>query len=231
VTYDGGYAEFCKVKAELAIRLPGGLSPQEGAFMEPLSCCLHGIDQAGIKPGNRVVVLGAGSIGLMLLQLARLSGASLVGAADPVKEKRQLAESLGADVTFDPNAADFTAKVKEATRGGAEVVIEASGRPEAAREALRLVRPGGTVLFFGVLPKEAQIPISPYEIYRWEINLKGSFTNPQTDTRALELLRSGRVKVKPLISHRFPLEELPQALSAVRSGQTIKAQIVVWEGD
>lgn len=228
VTYDGGFAEFCKVPHHLALPVTDALPLEHWAMMEPVSCCLHGIDQAGIQPGDSVVILGGGSIGLLLMQLARHAGAARLVVSEPHANKRALAQQLGADATLDPGALgdDFAAAVRDLTRGGADVVIEAAGRPETAQDALRLVRKGGTLLFFGVCPKDLQVPVRPYDIYHQEITIKGAFTNPLTDTRAIALLAAGRVRVGPLISHTFPLEEIAAALEAVRRGETVKTLVL-----
>ncbi|MFQ6131107.1 MAG: zinc-dependent alcohol dehydrogenase family protein [Armatimonadota bacterium] len=227
VAYDGGFAECCKVAAQLALPVSEALPLEQWAMMEPVSCCLHGIDAAQIEPGARVVVLGGGSIGLILTQLARHAGASQVIVSEPKEGKRALAERLGADATVDPLAlGDGLAEaVLDLTAGGADVAIEAAGLPATAGDAVRLVRKGGTVLFFGVCPMDCEVPIRPFDIYHYEITIKGSFTNPLTDSRAIRLLGSGRVTVEPLITHRFPLEEVEAGLAAVREGETVKALV------
>ena len=229
VTYDGAFAELCKVPAHLALKLPEADLPMEHwALMEPVSCCLHGVDVAGIVPGDSVVILGGGSIGLILLQLVRLSGSSCIVVSEPSAAKRALAVQLGADYALDPLAlgADFPRAVHDLTRGGADVVIEAAGLSATASAALQLTRRGGTVLFFGVCPPDLQIPFNPHDVFHHELTIRGSYTNPLTDSRALSLLGSGRVQVGPLITHRFPLPELPAALDAIRRGETVKALVI-----
>lgn len=228
VTYNGGFAEFCKVAGQLALPLDRAIPLEQWALMEPVSCCLHGIDVAGVKPGDRVIILGGGSIGLILLQLARCAGASQAIVSEPQERKRVLAEQLGADATVDPVALGdgLTEAVREITGGGAEVVIEAAGLPATARAALALACKGGTVLFFGVCPQNLEVPVRPYWVYHNEVTIKGTFTNPLTDSRAVRLLSSGRVRTEPLISHRFALDDLQVGLDAVRRGETVKAIVM-----
>lgn len=230
VSFAGGFAEYCKAPAELAIAIPAGMPLERGAMMEPVSCCLHGIDLAQIRPGDRVVVLGGGSIGLILLQLALAAGAAKVLVSEPQATKRALALELGASLAVDPTAAPESLRegVEEVAPGGAEVVIEAAGVAATAGTALGLARRGGTVLFFGVNAKTLELPLRPYDVYHHELTIRGAFTNPFTDTRALELLASGRVRVEPLISHRFGLAEVEAGLAAVRSGVTTKALVLPW---
>lgn len=229
VTYDGGFAELCKVAGHLVLRLPESDLPLEHwALMEPTSCCLHGIDVAGILPGDSVVILGGGSIGLILLQLARFSGASRLIVSEPSDAKRALALQLGADDVLDPVALgeDLPRAVCDLTSGGADIVIEAAGLSATASAAVGLVRRGGTVLFFGVCPPDLRIPLSPHDVFHNELTIRGTYTNPLTDSRALSLLGSGRVQVGSLITHRFPLRELPAGLAAVRRGETVKALVI-----
>ncbi len=230
VTYDGGFAQLCKVSSELALPVPDGdqASAEKWAMMEPVSCCLHGIDVAGVRPGDSVVILGGGSIGLLLCQIARHAGATTLIVSEPTEAKRELALACGADEVLDPVALGdgFARAVRDLTGGGADVVIEAAGLAVTAQAALPLVRKGGTLLYFGVCPRELEVPIRPFDIYHYEITIKGTFTNPLTDSRALELLASGRVQVESLITHRFGLDEIQAGLDAGRSGQTVKAIVV-----
>lgn len=228
VTYDGGFAQLCKVSAQLALPVSDALPLNLWAMMEPVSCCLHGIDVAGIVPGDSVVILGAGSIGNILAQLARNSGAARVIVSEPREEKRELALAMAADDALDPLALGdgLTEAVHDLTCGGADVVIEAAGIPATALSAISLARRGGTVLFFGVCPQDLEVPVQPYAIFHHELSIKGAYTNPLTDTRAIAMLESGRVQVAPLISHRYTLDQVADGLKAVRAGETVKAQVI-----
>ncbi len=226
VTRDGGFAERCLVPASQAHRLPEGLGFEAAALAEPLSCCLHGLDVAGIRAGDRVVVLGAGPIGLLMTQLVRTAGAALVLVTDPVASKRELAVRLGADVVVDPAGRDPAEAVREAAPGGADVVLECVGRPATASLALALARRGGTVVWFGVSAPGATAAVEPYLVYRKELTIRGAFVNPHTFGRALALLAHRRIQTEPLITHRFELAEVPEAIATVKRSQAIKALIL-----
>jgi len=229
VALPGGFAEYLAAPARQVLVMPSDLAPEAAAMMEPVSCCVHGLDLAGITAGDPTVILGGGSIGLILLQLARHSGAAPLVVVEPLQAKRDLACSLGADVVIDPSGLcleDLRRRIDEATAGGPQVVIEASGHEAAARVALGLPRRGGTVLFFGVQQPSLEIPLRPFDVYHNEITIRGAFTNPLTDSRARQVLAAGRVKVLPLISHRFRLEEIAAALDAVRAGSAVKAMVM-----
>lgn len=226
VNFDGGYAEFCRVPAVQAYGVPDILSMEEAAMVEPLACCIHGIDRAGIAPGNNVVVLGAGSIGLMIVQLARIAGADHVIVSEPDKRKRELAAELGADVQIDPGRQDVEAEVAQLTRVGADVAVESAGRLETAEQVLKLARRGGTVLQFGVVSPDELAKVSPYQVYYKELTICGSFVNPFTHARAIQLLASKQVDVMSLVTHRFGLHDAGEALRAARSKDATKILLV-----
>jgi len=220
VNFDGGFAEFCRMPAVQAYKVPDGLSLDEAAMAEPLACCIHGIDRANIVPGSNVVVLGAGSIGLLLIQLAKIAGARRILVSEPHDRKRRLAAQFGADVPVPPQ--DIAREVQELTGVGADVVIESAGRLETAELAVKLARRGGTVLQFGVTTPDASAQISPYDIYYKELTVRGSFVNPVTHSRAIELLASKQVDVMPLITHRFPLDDAAKAIETAQGSEAIK---------
>lgn len=226
VNFDGGFAEFCRMAAVQAYKVPDSVSLDEAAMAEPLACCIHGIDQANIVPGSTVVVLGAGSVGLILIQLARIGGAGRIIVSEPDERKRHLAAQLGADVQVDPTKQDVAAEVTELTRVGADIVIESAGRLETAELAVKLARRGGTVLQFGVVSPDELARISPYDVYYKELTIRGSFVNPFTHARAVELLASKQVDVMPLITHRFPLDDAAKALETAQGRDAIKVLLV-----
>jgi len=218
---DGGFQQFCAVPERQAYPFPDSLSFEEAAMAEPVACCLRGIEQARIRMGDRVALIGAGWIGLIMLQLVRLSGASHIIVSEPVEAKRALAGDLGADEIADPGRDDLLALAR-----GADVVIECVGSAETMSQAVSLAGEGTRVLFFGVAPPDCEIAVRPFDIYRREIEIIGSFTNPFTHQPALRLLAGRRLDVARLISHRFPLERLPEAIEVAESGDAIKTLIL-----
>lgn len=227
VTRDGGFAEQSIVPAAQCFRLAPHVPFTAGAMAEPLACCLHGIDSAGIQPGNIVCVIGGGAIGLLMVQLARLSGASQIFLSEPVEMRRKAGLLLGADLAVDPFQDDPGNFIRQTCgNSGADVVIECVGTPEAARAALDAAGFGGTVLLFSVPAPTASIPLSLFEIYKKELNIRGSFINPNTHLRAVELLNTGRVRTEPLITHTFPLDAMGQAIRAQMSRESIKVIVL-----
>jgi L-iditol 2-dehydrogenase len=192
---NGAYAELLLVPARIAsknlVPVPPGLAPELAALTEPLACCLHGVDAAGVQDGDTVAIVGLGPIGLMLCACVADAGGRPVGVGSR-PERRALAPAFGA-VAAEPE--------------GADVVIEAAGTAEAWERALSLVRQGGTVLAFGGLPREARVEIDPYRIHYEEVRLTGAFHHTPRHVRAaLGFLASGAYPFERLVTHEVGLE-------------------------
>lgn len=219
----GGYAEFSVVPVRNAYKLAEHISFDEAALAEPLACCVRGIEQANVQLGDVVVILGVGPIGLLLVQLARLRGASLVVVSEPSATRREVALGLGADVAV--RGDELAETILTLTGGvGADIAIEAAGQTSAARQALTVIRSGGTVVWFGVCPQADEVAVRPHEINEREMTVRGSNINPFTHQTALTLIERGRVSVKELISDRIQLDDLPVAIDprkAAFSGKVI----------
>jgi threonine dehydrogenase-like Zn-dependent dehydrogenase len=226
VDIDGGMAEFCAVPANQIFTVPDGASADVCAFIEPVSCAIHGIDRAGIHVGDTVVILGGGTIGLIMLQLVRRAGAAQTIIVEPLLPKQEIARKLGATLIIDPRAIDTLEAVLAATAGiGADVVIECIGKPETMQLALQIARRGGTVEFFGVCPVGITIPVEPNQIYFKELTIVGSYVNPYTFSRSIATLAAGNVSIEYFTIDRFPLDGVHEALRYQREGRTIKSII------
>lgn len=228
VTRDGGFSEYCAVPAALVLPLPEPVSLLAGALAEPVSCCLHGMDRARTRSGDTAVILGGGTIGLILMQLALHAGVARAVVVEPIAAKRELALRLGAMAALDPLALGegLQAAARDAGGGAVDLVIEAAGRQDTAQQALELVSPGGTVLYFGVCPPEVDVRLRPHDVFFHEQTIVGSYINPFTCSRALDLLAAGIVQVAPLISHQLPLPQTAEAFALVARGEATKAVVV-----
>lgn len=227
VTRDGGFAEYSVIPASQAFLLNKDLDLEAGAMAEPLACCIHGIDLANIRAGDTVLVIGGGAIGLLMVQLAKLSGASKVLLSEPVAFRRQLGEQLGADASFDPISKNPAEEIQRLTGlQGVDVVIECVGKTAATKQAFETAAKGATVLLFSVPSVEATYQLPLFEVFKKELVIKGSFVNPDTHARAVELLNSGKVQVKPLFTHRFPLEEVEKAIEMQQSAESVKVLVI-----
>ncbi|HVG46638.1 MAG TPA: alcohol dehydrogenase catalytic domain-containing protein [Rubellimicrobium sp.] len=210
---DGGFAEFSAFPAHRAIPLPAGLGLREAAFSEPLACCIHALDVAAIRPGERAIVIGGGVIGLLCVQLARLAGAEVLLLTRST-DRRRIGEAVGAQasVATPEDARAYWAR-------GADVVLECAGVGETVAEAPRLAARGGRVVVVGVLAKGETVAIEPFDLLVREVDLRMAFVNPFTQSRALHLLASGAIRTAPLITREIGREELPSVLAS-RPGPT-----------
>jgi L-iditol 2-dehydrogenase len=210
----GAYADWILVPERIAAvnlhDVPPGIEPEVAAMVEPLACCLRGVERAGIHAGDTVAILGAGPIGLMLAAcVADAGGWPVVVGGRP--ERQELVELFGAET---------------GAGTGADVVIEAVGSEEAWTDAVGLVRPGGTVVMFGGLPRDARPPVDAYRLHYEELTVRGSFHHtPATVRAALGFLGSGAYPWERLVTHRILLDELP-ALFADPPRDLLKAAVL-----
>jgi L-iditol 2-dehydrogenase len=203
---DGGFADMAVIPAHRAIAVPD-LHPHHAAFAEPLACTLHGVDLGAPVPGQRVIVLGGGVIGLLAVQLARNAGAE-VTLVTRHPAKRDLALRVGATHT-----AATEAEVRALLPQGADLVLECAGVADTVEMAPRLTRAGGRVVILGVMPQGETVRIEPFDLLFREIQLLHSFINPFTQARAAAMLCADQIDVAPLISRIIPLAEAPHAIA------------------
>ncbi len=225
VSLNGGFAEYSIVPSSQAYILPKDFSFESAAFAEPLSCCVRGIDQAEIKHGESVAIVGGGTIGLLMLQLVKISGASKIILIEPIEEKRKIAKRLGADFVFDPNSSESLKEIRDLTYGGPDVVIECAGNSSAVNTAVSLPKRGGRVIIFGLSPKKESVNINLQDFFLKELSIKGSLLNPFTFSRSIELLTSYKINPINLNPKVFALENLEEILSKPRNESVIKYHI------
>jgi threonine dehydrogenase-like Zn-dependent dehydrogenase len=156
-----------------------------------------------------------------MLQLVKMYGASPVIVSEPDESKHQLLLDFQADFVINPNKKDL----KQTIAGGADIVIECVGRQETMQQAVKLAKKGGQILLFGVSSPYDQIQVSPYEVFSKELVIRGSFINPNTHPKAISLIENGKVRVRPLISHRFALSEIPEIMPKYKELKVTKGII------
>lgn len=225
VDRDGGFAQYVCVPESQAYALPVSLTPGLGALTEPLSCCLRAMDHAHIDPGQTVAVIGGGVIGQLLVQLAKLAGATDIVLVTRQESRRNLAESLGATASLDPNVVDTGKAIaghSGLVPGGVDVTFEAAGAQGTLVQAMSAVRAAGTVVVVGAAPQGMLSDINPFDIFARELRIQGSHLNPLTHGRAADLIASGALQLQPLITRVIGLADLPRALSTPPSSGEIK---------
>jgi L-iditol 2-dehydrogenase len=222
--YDpGGFAEYIRIPRLNVDRgvfvLPGDMSFEAGVFVEPLACVVRGQRIAGLQPGQAVLILGSGVSGMLHLLLARSLGAGRIATTDISPFRLDMARQFGADAVFEAGE-DIPARVREINDGRlADLVIVCAGALSAFQQALKSVDRGGTILCFATTAPDVDLPVPLNEFWRNEIKLTPSYGNSPLDaTVAIELIRSGRVSVEKMITHRLPLEQAGLGFRLVAGG-------------
>lgn len=222
VTLPGGMEQYVTAP-EKAVFDIGDLPFDKAAFVEPLSCVIHGIERTHIELADKVVVLGAGPIGDLMLQMARIQGSAQVTMLESNPGRAELARQLGADVVAE--------KMEDLKPEGYDVVIDATGVLPVMSRSIDFARKGGTVLLFGVPPSGKNVEFDAFKIFQKGLTLLSSYTSVRNSFQAIGLLRSGQVKVEPLISHHLPLKELKRAIEMIEARDpTVKKVMMLPNG-
>jgi L-iditol 2-dehydrogenase len=222
----GAYAEYIKVPARMVSvnmqEVPQHVSYEEAAVTEPLACVLHGVEEAKVRLGDTVTIVGAGPIGLLHMLTVKKIGAEKTIIIDLVQERLNLAKKLGVDEAINAEKKNVVEEVRKLTGGyGADVVIEAIGLPATWEQALKLVRKGGTVLEFGGCPPETEIKIDTELLHYGEVTVLGAFhTTPLHFKQALNLIASRTVDVRPLITRKMRLEDIKEAFNILSTSKS-----------
>jgi D-arabinitol dehydrogenase (NADP+) len=218
VTLPGGMEEYVIVPERTAFKI-GDLPFEIGAFMEPLSCVVHGVQRAGIGLADHVAIFGAGPIGNLMIQMARIQGAAHITVLEINPGRAELASQLGAD--------RVVAGFEELQPDTYDIVIDATGAIPVMNRTIDFVRKGGTVLLFGVPPSGRNLEVEGFKIFQKGLTLLSSFTSVRNSFQAVDLLQSGQVRVDSLISHRLPLNEMPHALELIESRAPAVKKVIV----
>jgi 2-desacetyl-2-hydroxyethyl bacteriochlorophyllide A dehydrogenase len=218
VTLPGGMEEYVTAP-EKAVFSIGNLPYEQAAFMEPLSCVVHGVERAHIDLADKVAILGAGPIGDLILQMARLQGAAHITLLENNPGRAELACQLGADQVVN--------RMEDLQLNTYDVVIDATGVIPVMNRAIDFARHGGTVLLFGVPPSGKNMEFEAFKIFQKGLTLLSSYTSVRNSFQAVSLLQTGQVQVEPLISHRLPLKELPRALEMIESHDPAVKKVII----
>jgi 2-desacetyl-2-hydroxyethyl bacteriochlorophyllide A dehydrogenase len=219
VSVPGGAAQFAAAPVANCVRLPDHIRLEDAALIEPLSCAIRGYDVLTSQLGSHVLIYGSGTMGLMMLQLAKRTGAASVDVLDINPERLATAVALGCSST--------AASADELDRPrGWELVIDATGAGAAIQDGLSRVAPGGTFLQFGVASYDTRVTIEPYRIYNKEITITGSMAVLHSFERAAELFAAGVLDPDVFISDRLPLNDYAEALARFKRGEGRKIQVL-----
>jgi L-iditol 2-dehydrogenase len=217
----GGFAEYVTLLPSQVVKLPDHVNLEEASLVEPLACCIHSIKKAQLSFGDTVAIVGAGTMGMMHVMLAKLLGARTI-VSDLDEARLDLVKAVGADVTVNPQITDPVQAVKVYTEGrGADAVIVAASHRTAGEQGLAMVGPFGRVVFYASLYPPSTLDLDWNHIHYKEITITG--TEGKTDRdfyEAAKLLESGAINVRPLISKVISLDELPAELASQPTGET-----------
>uniref|UniRef100_A0A3P9HT09 Sorbitol dehydrogenase n=1 Tax=Oryzias latipes TaxID=8090 RepID=A0A3P9HT09_ORYLA len=224
---DGNLCQYYTHSANFCYKLPDNVTFEEGALIEPLSVGIHACRRAGVTIGSSVLICGAGPIGLVCLLVAKAMGASQVVITDLFPDRLAKAKELGADFQVTVSKSDspqqLAKKVEDLLGVQPQITIECTGAESCLQTAIYGTRSGGVVVLVGLGAEMATVPLINAAVR--EVDIRGVFRYCNTWPMAISMLASGKVNVKPLVTHRFPLEQAVQAFETTRQGLGIKVML------
>jgi L-iditol 2-dehydrogenase len=231
----GGMAEFFLVSAANqrdTLKLPDDVSDNDGVLVEPAACVVKSLRRSGLKAGESVLVIGLGIMGMMHVKLARNLGAGVIIGADLFESRAQRSRDLGADFGLVVSGDDLVDQVREVTRGAmADVVIVGPGSSRAINTGIAAAGKGATVVQFTATPPDEEMLVKPHDLYFNETRLVPSYSCGPDDTReALDLVRSGVINARELVTHQFPLAEINQAYQQAQKPESLKVVVTFQAG-
>lgn len=224
---NGAFAEYVVIPANKVYRLPENIPVENGALIEPVSCVVRSARKSGLTFGHSVAIIGAGSIGLLHVQMARNCGCAPIIVIDMSSERLEYAKSMGADYTI-PADENYTAQVKELTEGrGADFVIESVGNVKTYEKAFELVRPGGRIVVFGMTPADDRVAFKPCEMVLTEISMTSSVAGMGNEVSdAITMVKHNKFSLEMFTSNVYPLERVSEAFNAAQHDKS-KLKILV----
>ena len=228
--FPGFFAEYTTADENLVFSV-NGIDRDTAVFSEPTACAMHGLETLNMRPGSSALVIGAGPTGLLLAQLISSGGASSVTVAAPTQFKLETARKLGVDATIPISREDSLSNIEKLRSGspkgdGYDVVVEATGSTLVGDICVPLTRNGGTVLVYGVTEAEDTVQFHPFDVFRREITIKGSFAEMTSFGAAIAALRHGRVRTDGIITHRFGLSAYAEAIKVLATDPTAHKVVI-----
>ncbi|MEE8186535.1 MAG: zinc-binding dehydrogenase [Nitrososphaerales archaeon] len=229
----GGFSEFFRVpqwnvKQGGILKLPANMSFDQASFIEPTGCCIRALRRSGIAKDDSLFVVGAGPIGLTVVQLAPLFGITKVAVSDINPKRLEFAKRCGASVTIDPTDDSISAAIMKGTKGiGVDCAIIASGNPSAVRQGLESIRRGGKVILLGIPPLGSSLDYGVERLVNNEVTMISTNAANDEEVRlALDFISKGQIDVDSMITHKFSIENIDVALEKIAEGDVIKSIIV-----
>lgn len=227
VDVNGAYTKYIAVKNNMVYKVPKNLPWELVALAEPLACVLNGFKKLGFITGNSVVIFGAGPIGLLWLLLMKKSLATPTIVVEVKESREKFAIKMGADYVLNPNKVNLKNEIMSITNGmGAEIVIDAAGTVETITNSLKILSKNGKLLVFASFPEHLSIQLRPFDIWRYEKQIIGTYITNYAFVPAIKLLQKGIVPINEYVTHKFPLSKLNEALKITASGEGVKTMII-----
>jgi L-iditol 2-dehydrogenase len=225
---DGAWAEYVTIRSDFLFKLPESMSYEEGALLEPLSVGFHAMKRGKVTSADRVFVSGLGPIGLLAVQAAKMFGVSEIYASDVVPFRRELGIEMGVTAVIDPVNENVNERIAELTGGkGVTVVIESSGNQRAVADTVKVVNRGGRIVFVG-MPAVNEIPLDINQIIDGEIDVYGIFRYANTYPAAIQALSSSRVDIEKVITHKYALSDIKEAVEMARTQKDTSIKIMIY---
>ncbi len=215
----GGFAEYTVAPRKQVYRISGDAGVNGGILAEPVACVINGFSRLGLMPGGRVLIMGAGSMGLIWNQILRLTPSVEIVQIDIVEMRAKVSGEIGADRAICARKDEFEPILREEYPEGFEYVIDVTGDPDSVAMGIRLTRKAGTMMVFGVCPEGSRMEVDPYEVYLKEMKIIGSKMPPFSLGKAVRLIESGKINYDRIVSHLMPLEKLEEALDLFVNGK------------
>ena len=224
---DGAYVEYVSWPADFVFRLPDNMTFDHGALMEPLAVGMHAVRRSRLKPGEPVVILGAGTIGLVTILSAKAAGAGEIIVADLEDVRLEMAKKLGATKTINASKEDTLEIIKDFTHGfGMEVVFETAGSVPTTQQTIELVARGGRIVWVG-LAGEDVFPMPVLQVIDKEIDIMGIFRYANVYPYAIQLVSNGRMDIDPLVTHRYSLDNVIEALDVAHERRDGAVKVMI----
>ncbi len=225
---DGAWAEYVAIRSDFLFRLPEGMSFEQGALLEPLSVGIHAMKRGRVTPADRVLVTGLGPIGLLAAQAARLFGVTEIYATDVVPFRQRLALEMGVTAVIDPARENVAERLKDLTGGeGVDVIVETSGNARAIRDAVKTVKRGGRIVHVG-MPADEEVPVDINQLIDSELDVYGVFRYANTYPAAIQALSRMNVDIEKVITHKFALHEIREAVEMARTRKDASVKIMIY---
>lgn len=226
-TRNGAFAEYVTVP-ERCVFMAGGIDLLQGAMAEPLSCCINSQNKYEIRIGSRVLILGAGTIGLMQLMLCKKRGAASITIIDMKQSQLDMAKELGADTIVLSNG-NVESRLNDLNPDGYDIIIDATGVPQIVEMGIRLLNHNGTFIVFGACAPNSKISINPFDVYYKDLKIIGSYALEKTMGQAIRMMGEGGLNLNPLIGQVISIDDMPRVFDDFVNGKTHNKIIVVFE--